>query len=321
MNKSYFLSLVALLLTGCAGNPSSNGSSLNPSSSTGFDGKYSKGELVYTFEQKTPVSHENEEIEITVEQLKDHKLTYKIDRENNDHYLKFDDYEMNLNKFALINAFVGDIDCDSSLDVCVNLKLSASSGIKKRVVIYSLKKKSIIYEANENYSEASFDSYELKVNEEKELIVEQYDKKKNVSIYPLKYGRFLNNYNQEMSLEWANYDLKVYNIEPDMTDPATQKTRTRINGKWGFTVSKDTSYSLMVFADLVGDFNERFNEYHDANFFALSYKADFYSQLEAVERGGNYVYTRYAITFSKTGTTELIFTMLGYSEAVIFTVQ
>ena len=72
MNKSYFLSLVALLLTGCAGNPSSNGSSLNPSSSTGFDGKYSKGELVYTFEQNTPVSHENEEIEITVEQLKDH---------------------------------------------------------------------------------------------------------------------------------------------------------------------------------------------------------------------------------------------------------
>ena len=213
------------------------------------------------------------------------------------------------------------IDCDSSLDVCVNLQQSGSSGIKKRVVIYSLKKKNVIYEANENYSEASFDSYELKVNEEEELIVEQYDKKKNVSSYPLKYGRFLNNYNQEMSLEWANYDLKVYNIEPDMTDSAVQKTRTRVNGKWAFTVSKDTSYNLMVYADLVGDFNERFNEYRDANFYALSYKADFYSQLEAIERGGNYVYTTYAITFSKTGTTELIFTMLGYSEAIIFTVQ
>ena len=77
----------------------------------------------------------------------------------------------------------------------------------------------------------------------------------------------------------------------------------------------------MVYADLVGDFNERFNEYRDANFYTLSYKADFYSQLEAIDRGGNYVYTTYAITFSKTGTTELIFTMLGYSEAVIFTVQ
>ena len=315
MKKLYFLSLAALLLTACASNPSSN------ASSTGFDGKYAKGELIYTFEQKTPASHENEEIEITVEQLKDHKLIYKIDRENNDRYLKLDDYEMNLNKYALNNVFVSDIDCDSSLDVCVNLQQSGSSDIKKRVAIYSLKKKNVIYEANENYSEASFDSYELKVNEEKELIVEQYNKNKNVSIYPLKYGRFLNNYNQEMSLEWANYDLKVYSIEPNMTDSATQKTRTRVNGKWAFTVSRDTSYNLMVYADLVGDFNERFNEYRDANFYTLSYKADFYSQLEAIDRGGNYVYTTYAITFSKTGTTELIFTMLGYSEAIIFTVQ
>ena len=92
MKKLYFLSLAALLLAACASNPSSN------ASSTGFDGKYAKGELIYTFEQKTPASHENEEIEITVEQLKDHKLIYKIDRENNDRYLKLDDYEMNLNK-------------------------------------------------------------------------------------------------------------------------------------------------------------------------------------------------------------------------------
>ena len=315
--KKFILPIIAILLTGCASsNPSTSSST---ASSFNANGKYARGELVYTYDSSNRVLNLEKGIDIVINQLSDHKIVYKADQDNN-RCFEFDETTVDVEKWALVDVYISDIDCDNVIDLGVNLRKSGSSDIKNRALFYSFAKKTVIYEVNENYNEATFDSYVLNVNEEKELIIEQYDKKKFVSIYPLKYGRFLNNQKQEMSLEWATYDFRIYNIEPYMTNSVVEKTKTHIDGRWGYTVSKDVSYTLSVYADAVGDINDLFNQYREGNFFEVSYSKDFVSQLEVTERGGDHIYTTYTISFGQTGTTEVFFTMAHYSVSVKFTI-
>ena len=329
MKKVCYFFIAALFLVACASTPSFENSSYdysfasssnNPSATSfEFDSKYAKGELAFAYNTKGHSSQLSDGLEIEIEQLKNHRILYK--RMSSQYYFYFDEDEINIERWQLNNVFVGDIDCDGSSDICINLEQSGSSYHYYRILVYSFEKKNIIYEINKKVEAESWNYYILKTNEEDDLIVEDYDSKKYVSIYPLKYGRFLNNHIQEISLEWKDYSFRVYNIEPYLSDSTAGNTKTHVDGKWGFTVSKDTSYDLLVFADLVGDINDTFEQYRENNYFDVSYDESFISQFSIALVAGNYVYTQYSVTFSKTGTTTMTFSMAGYSVSIEFIIN
>lgn len=329
MKKYCFLSIVVLLLAACTSTPSFDNSSSDYSfdssssnhstTSFEFDNKYAKGELAFTYSANEHSSKLNDGLEIIVEQLKNHKIVYK--RISSEYYLYFDEDAINIEKWQLSNVFVGDIDCDGSLDVCINLEQSGSSYHYYRILFYCFKTKSIIYEVNRKVDGESWNYYILKTNEEDELIIEEYDNKKFVSIYPLKYGRFVNNHNQEISLEWKDYSFKVYNIEPYLSNATANNTKTNVDGKWGFTVSKDASYYLLVFADLVGDINDTFEHYRERNYFDFSYDENYVNQFSIAIVAMDYVYVEYSVEFNKVGTTTMTFSMANYSVTVEFIIK